>query len=402
MRATVSRAPILTPEPGIGPPPEPAPPPSPTRSPRVLFVDVLRLIAAIQMINGHTLDAILVDGLRQGRFFEIYTMGRGLVSVSFLLVAGIAFHLSTLARYEKHRSSAIEVRRRFRIGLVLIGIGYLLGFPWSGWHSNPEVADRAWYYFHRIGVLHCIGMGIVLLEIITVLSPRRRYVVVASAVLATFFIFLAPWGDSLIRDGRYDALLSWMSHQGGSQFPLFPWIGFIFAGVLVGAYLLPGAGRTPFRTVAVRMGVVCTLCVALWAALELAPWSAFDRALHHPSTNPRLSAHKLAMVCIILALLAFLCRNLPRLPWLLAILAGETLTIFVFHLLVLYWPTGGLARAVGRSLELPAALGVAAGMIVLTCAYTVFWNRVKARLGGRSRREAAAPPATGSPPTRAE
>ena len=33
---------------------------------RVWFVDVVRLIASFQMINGHTLDALMVDELRQG------------------------------------------------------------------------------------------------------------------------------------------------------------------------------------------------------------------------------------------------------------------------------------------------------------------------------------------------
>ena len=45
---------------------EPAEPPR-KRSPRVLFVDVLRLIASLQMINGHTLDAIMVEAVRHGR-----------------------------------------------------------------------------------------------------------------------------------------------------------------------------------------------------------------------------------------------------------------------------------------------------------------------------------------------
>ena len=74
-----------------------APHPGHGRAPRVWFVDVVRLLASLQMVNGHTLDAVMLPALKQGSFFDTYNWGRGLVSVGFLMVAGIAFHVSTLA-----------------------------------------------------------------------------------------------------------------------------------------------------------------------------------------------------------------------------------------------------------------------------------------------------------------
>ena len=73
------------------------------RPPRVWFVDVVRLLASLQMVNGHTIDAVLLPSIEQGPIFDTYNWGRGLVSVCFLMVAGMAFHLSSLARYEHHR-----------------------------------------------------------------------------------------------------------------------------------------------------------------------------------------------------------------------------------------------------------------------------------------------------------
>ena len=47
---------------------------------RVVFIDVLRLIAAFQMIQGHTLDALLASELRRGPWFAAWTFARGLTS----------------------------------------------------------------------------------------------------------------------------------------------------------------------------------------------------------------------------------------------------------------------------------------------------------------------------------
>ena len=91
-----------------------------SRPPRVWFVDVVRLLASLQMVNGHTLDAVMLPALKQGPFFDTYNWGRGLVSVGFLMVAGIAFHVSTLARFERHRANPVAIRARFRRALVVI------------------------------------------------------------------------------------------------------------------------------------------------------------------------------------------------------------------------------------------------------------------------------------------
>ena len=61
------------------------------------------------------------------------------------------------------------------------------------------------------------------------------------------------------------------------------------------------------------------------------------------------------------------------------VLAGETLTLYAFHLLVLYAGGVGLYRLVGHSLSLPAAIGAALGMLGLTCAVGLAWHRAKKR-----------------------
>ena len=67
-------------------------------------------------------------------------------------------------------------------------------------------------------------------------------------------------------------------------------------------------------------------------------------------------------------------RSMPRL---LRILSGETLTIYMFHLIVLFGFKLQLARRIGATPTLPQALALAAGMIVLTSGYTLAWHRFK-------------------------
>jgi len=112
-------------------------PKGPRLRPRVWSVDVVGLWASLQMVNGHTIDAVLLPSIEQGPIFDTYNWARGLVSVCFLMVAGIAFHLSSLARYEQHRREPAAIRRRLRRAPGVIRRRRLPRFPWAGAFPAP-------------------------------------------------------------------------------------------------------------------------------------------------------------------------------------------------------------------------------------------------------------------------
>ncbi len=346
------------------------------RTPRVWFVDIVRLLASLQMVNGHTLDAVLLPALKQGAFFDNYNWGRGLVSVCFLMVAGIAFHLSTLARFERHRANPAAIWRRFRRALLIIAAGYFLGFPWAANSPDPAQARLAWTYFFAVGILHSIGAALLLLEAITLLSRSARQVVVTAGVLTLAMFALAPLADVSLEPGRADPLLNWISHAGGSAFPLLPWAGNVFAGVVVGFVVLPQGGHTPLRLVWFRLAVLTGVTWTLGQVFHALPWT-FVQASTHPATRPALAVDNLAAVLLLTLVLSIVSAPLKTLPRRLRILSSETLSMYVFHLVVLFGGGIELARRIGPTLDVPAALVLALCMILLTSAFALAWHRFK-------------------------
>ncbi len=357
-------------------------PPRPAVTPRVWFVDIVRLLASLQMVNGHTIDAVILPALKAGPFFDNYNWWRGLVSVGFLMVSGIAFHVSTLARFERHRNNPGAVGARFRRALVVIAAGYFLGFPWGAWSPDPAQASLAWTYFFSVGILHSIGAALLVLETLTLVARSARQVVVAAGLLAVFAFSLAPLADATLERGHAHLLLNWLSHQGGSPFPLLPWTGHVFAGVVIGAIALPRGGHTPHRVVWSRLG---GLAVGIWMAgqvLQAVPWTMVTTATH-PSARPAFVVGNLAAVLCVTLVLSVLFAPVRTLPRVLRVIAAETLAIYLFHLVVLFGFEVRLARRIGPTLELPQALAFAAFMIALTSSFALAWHELKA---WRSRR----------------
>jgi YHS domain-containing protein len=343
---------------------------------RVHFIDVLRLIALAQMVNGHTLHALLREDVRQGSGYHSYLWFRGLVSVAFLLVAGLAFHVTTVARFAEHKRDPQAMRRRVLRALQIIAIGLFLRLPLTPLlELNARGFAAGLLDLSHVDVLPCIGVSLLMLEGLVALSRRPWQVVSACFGLAVLCALAAPWGASLPAAGPIAFVTGWLGPQGGSAFPLLPFSGYVFAGVVLGALALPAHARganPALRLMAAWLGLFSVASLAQHSA-----WS-LTRAVAANVHSPTFFTQKLAAVTLAVAVLAYALRNVRALPEALRILTGETLAIYVFHLIVLYgFPIFLQRRLGGAHLPLSAALSVSACMLVASTALGLGWHRLK-------------------------
>lgn len=349
---------------------------SSVRGQRIHFVDLLRLIASLQMVHGHTMDALMADELRSGAAFDRWSWGRGLVSVSFLFAAGLAYHLSTLARFDQHRGDRGKVLHRFRRAAWLVVLGYLLHFPAAIFGGDAGAIASALREFAMVDVLQCIGLCIATLELLTIFAKSARQVVTVSAVLGLLAFALAPLGERLDPSGAWRPLVNYVTHQGGSLFPLLPWAGFVFAGVVVGEIALPNGTRTRADLPLARL-ILCTTAVLGVALLaHLVPLSLLTEETSRNS-EPAFNLVKLGVVLTLVTLLAAVGRRITRLPRALQILSGESLVLYVVHLLILYGGGVGLYRTIGHTLPLPLAIATGFAMVVVMALIGLGWFRLK-------------------------
>lgn len=328
------------------------------------------------MVNGHTLDAVLLDSARGGSVWGDYLWFRGMVSVSFMFVAGFAFHLATLARFEKHRARPEEIKRRFRRGVDLIIIGYLLRVPYDYLFRPSEIPDTLIDQLLRCNVLQCIGVTLIVLELLTVLAKRPRQVAVAATLLAATIVCLAPLTDPIDPHGPFHIVLSYVSHEAGSMFPVIPWATFMLAGAAIGFWAMPDGARTRWPLTLSRLLIVT---LVLWAVSKLIAVAGISNSLPgvHPNSHPRFIVERLMSVTLLTAGLCLVSFRIKRFPKLLRTLSGETLFLYVFHLVVIFSLPFGVSRTIGRTLALPQALVVSCAMLVVTVAAGVAWNRSK-------------------------
>lgn len=337
---------------------------APAQRSRVAFVDWLRLLAALQMITGHTIDAVLEDGARATGVFATWTQIRGLTAPAFLLASGISFGLATRlddeAAYVALRTREGARRRRVIRSVWLVALGTLL-----------HAFDAPWI----IDVLQCVGATLLVLDLLVTLTPRASTLVATVGMLAGTVITMALPLDAAIEPSGHAGLarwaFAWIDHDGGSLFPLVPWAFYVLVGLVVGRLAIPSGARTAGRTIVLRLVALAALAsVAAWIAHAWRSPTADDWSSH-----PAVLLGRTGAVLALAAALAAVSLRLELPAWG-TTLAGETLALYVFHLLVLFAEGIGPARLWPHALSLAESCSLAAAMVVASGGVALAWARV--------------------------
>jgi uncharacterized membrane protein len=345
---------------------------------RVIFIDLVRALAVAFMLYGHTASALLAPHYQVGRWFDIWQFQRGLTSSLFLLLGGFAFSIATSRRWASHvRWSPALVKRIRRFGLFVV-LGYALHLPANKFADLSSVDADRWRAFFAVDVLQAIGVSFIGIQLLVLAARSRRafmFVTIALAaatVLATPLVWTCDWTRVLPPFAA-----AYFSPATGSQFPLFPWMGFILLGAGLGQ-LYARWGANDLSAFAQRAliapGIVL---VAIAAVFRPRPELLFGSG--PGNFVPGEMMMRIGACLIILAAFAHLSRRLSRLPHIFGAVAQESLLIYFVHLCIVYgsvWNTG-LVQLYGASRTPVQTVFFVALVVSAMAGLAYYWNWLK-------------------------
>jgi uncharacterized membrane protein len=345
---------------------------------RVIFIDLVRALAVAFMLYGHTASALLAPRYQTGRWFDIWQFQRGLTSSLFLLLGGFAFSIATSRRWASHVRWSPAMLKRIRRFALFVLLGYALHLPASRLVELWSVDAERWRVFVAVDVLQLIGVTFIGIQLLVLVTRSRRAFMFLTLALAAFAVFVTPlvwkieWSRVLPA-----AMAAYLSPVSGSQFPLFPWMGFILLGAGLGQlYARWGAGDlTAFAQralIAPGLGLL-----ALAAFVRTRPETFFGSG--PGAFVPGEMMMRIGSCLTILAAFAYLSRRINRLPHVFGAVAQESLLIYFVHLCIVYgsvWNTG-LVQIYGPTRN-PLQTIVCVAFVVSSMALLAwYWNWFK-------------------------
>ena len=321
-------------------------------SSRLAWIDVLRGLAVLGMIETHCVNAFLDSSFDGAPWLHQLSYFNGLVAPTFIWIAGY-IQGRTVRRSMAQGRTVLSRKRLGRIGQIAL-IGYLLHLPWPLWIAGDFSAE-SWRILLQTDVLQCLAASLLVLLLLG--QYFRRGFDAALLVITLAVVALAPWmwqwhsGNMLVE--------SWVNRGSGSLFPLFPWFAFAGAGALSSRW-------EPKLWTFGAFGLAFAI-----AGTALAPYPFHSE---HPSFVLMRLGYLMVGVGVVHALAQRLSFG-----WLL--LAGrESLLLYVSHLVIIYsLPITGkpLNQIIGHELSVPAVALVFVGLmsVCLLLAWVNEWRK---------------------------
>ncbi len=202
--------------------------PSPARN-RLTFLDWLRGVAGIIMLQGHAFHSFLKPDLRGGAAYMLSQFFGGMPPAIFLFLTGV-----TLA-FLMHSFERKGLSRRARITGTLRRAGYLFGIAmllrlqlWLFSWPSP------WTNLLKVDILNCMGFGIALLSTMSLFSTAQRARICAA--LGLLIAALSPLITQLNWAGVPGIVKAYLAPD-YNYFSFFPWAAYLAFGVSAGSLI---------------------------------------------------------------------------------------------------------------------------------------------------------------------
>ena len=335
------------------------------------YLDWLRGVAVLIMVEAHVFDAWTAPADRNNPIYRLFILVGGFGAPAFLFLAGVALSLAIGARMRKGAAPAEALRQARRRGWQIFGLAFL--FRFQSWVISRGPALT----LLKVDILNILGLSMLAAALLWGMARTRAarialFVAVAAAVAA-----VAPAVRASTAIAAWPDPLEWYFQPwaGRSSFTLSPWPAFLFAGVAVGEWL-EGARTAPAeQRVTWQLGALGALLVAAGYAATYFP-PVYDHGSLW-TIAPSFFGVRLGILLVALPL-AFAWAARRRGSSALEEFGVASLFVYWIHVEMVY---GIVSLALHKRLTLPQ---VSVGYVAL-CVLLFALVRLKNRYAGGSR-----------------
>jgi len=237
-----------------------------------VFLDVLRGIAVLWMIQVHVTNVFLWPQLRTGWFFEVLNISNGFVAPAFLFCAGSGLWIALSRKGDEYlqrgRSLAMYLQRLAYI-LFWAFLLHIPTFSLRGMFDLP--ADQLAMGWQADILQTIVYTSLVVLALFLLLRDLHRTAIasgILAAVITTTTVWLWPWAADTLPEPLAIIITP------RSPFPLFPWMSYLLAGVFVTHVFMRSEHKTQLAQRFILLGAIVPVIVFVVKGLAwTSPWS---------------------------------------------------------------------------------------------------------------------------------
>lgn len=241
---------------------------NPTKFSRLVFIDFLRGLAVIWMLETHVVHVCMLQQYKQGFFYDVLNISNGFVAVTFLFCAGAGFWLAVQKKQKDYREfkAPLWIYLR-RLGFILV-IAYFIHLPEFSFIEMMKIDENQMISFLQTDILQTIVYTLFFSLIIFLIIPSLKYLKYIYAIIAIIIIFYTPYIWTLYPLSfmpKFFALM--ISTPPLSKFPFFPWSAYLLIGISVTSFFMESKNKKKFAMYLSLISLL--LCLTVYYTREL-------------------------------------------------------------------------------------------------------------------------------------
>jgi hypothetical protein len=349
---------------------------------RYLFIDLYRSFVILLMLEGHLFRSLLPSSVQQSDAFQLHEFIHGLTAPAFLFGAGLTFVISTRKRWLSYHHWGQPLILRIRRFLLVIMLGCALHLPYFSLQKILNQGTPAdIFQMFQFDVLHTIGIGLLSLHALIAFfrTESRFYGLVLTTIIAVCFLTPLVWDIDLIRLLPVP-LAQMFNGNHGSPFPLFPYVGFLYVGVIVSWEFLVAVEQKRVQQFMSTVFFLGAVAVFLGVMLDLLPVQVYP-TYNYWYTSPNYFLVRGGALMMLAAIFWFISRRWKTVGPGWTVLGRESLFVYVVHLVVLYGsvinPAFNLQAVLGGRMPLPGVAGLFLLFVTSMILCASGWSKLK-------------------------
>jgi uncharacterized membrane protein len=342
---------------------------------RFPFLDWMRGLAVVIMIQCHTFNSFTRLDLREGGPYVLTQFIGGMAAPLFLLMAGMTtgFQMESLERREP------SPWRRWRISLKRAGYILTIAFTFrfTNWLFSVPHAGVA--ELTKVDILNCMGVGMAALAVGAVFrgDARTRFGVIAGLAIAA----LSPVMTNLPWSGTPALLQEYLVPGAGrGRFAFFPNVAYIAFGMALGTMVKRAAAERFERLMQWSMLLGFSM-IFIGQYFSNIPYSVYPKSSFW-NDSPALIVIRVG-ICMMIMAGAYLWTEYcvgSGWSWMQA-MGKNSLQVYWVHVMIVY---GSLVLPLKRALSIPQGALATVIVTLMMIAMSALWLRWKARKAARS------------------
>lgn len=346
---------------------------------RLQFIDLHRGLAILVMIEVHVFNAFLNPALKAAPWFKQLTFVNGLVAPSFLFISGFAFILASEKKFDEFRKfGSVFWKQLGRIGLIWF-VGYTLRVPFFSLQKSMfGSSEEQIAAFYSVDVLQTIAIGLLLLFALRLAITNTRIFTYLMGAIALASGIFAPWfWNTDFTQYMHPFFANYFNPSHGSLFPLFPWMGFLFAGAWV-SLLFSTVRKTGDTDQFFKRAALIAGIMIITGHLFIAK----NTFTHIPLPDPHFFffTMRIGYVLMILVACYLVTQKTDVSNWFFVDASRESLLLYWLHLQVIYRKLGenrSLAELINGSFGVFEAILGTIFLIGLMIVVAKVWGKTK-------------------------